>query len=301
VKILLLGANGQVGWELRRALAPLGGMIACTRADADLADTDRLRTVVRDARADAIVNAAVYTAVDKAESEPELATRINATAVGLLAEEAKRSDALLVHYSTDYVFDGKKADAYVETDPTAPLSHYGLSKLEGEQAIRHVGTHHLIFRTSWVYAPRGRNFPRTMLNLAAGRPALTVVADQVGAPTSAELIADITALALYRMAQPSGSDLAGTYHLTAAGATSWHAYCQHLLGLAAEKGWDLQAKPENVRPIATADYPTPAKRIANSRLATDKLRAAFGLTLPSWDAHLDRFLDELSSQGPKAS
>ncbi len=291
MNILLLGANGQVGWELQRSLAPLGNLVACGRADADLSDLDRLRNVVRGARPDVIVNAAAYTAVDKAESEPELAKRVNATAVGVLAEEIARTRGLLVHYSTDYVFDGKKAAAYVETDAANPISCYGRSKFEGEEAIRAAGARHLIFRTSWVYAPRGKNFPRTILNLARTRPSLTVVADQIGAPTSAELIADVTALALTRLGQ--APDLAGTYHLTAAGATNWHAYAQLLLHLAAGKGYALRATPDAVQPIATADYPTPAKRIANSRLATDKLRTAFGLTLPSWDAGLVRFLEEL--------
>ena len=295
MKILLLGANGQVGWELRRALAPLGEVVACDRAKADLAQLDRLRAVVRETKADIIVNAAAYTAVDKAESEPDLATLINATAVGLLAEEAARAQALLVHYSTDYIFDGTKTEPYVETDTAKPLSRYGLSKYQGEDAIRATGARHLIFRTSWVYAPRGKNFPSTMLNLARSRPQLTVVADQVGAPTSAELIADVTALALGRLA--GREHLLGTYHLTAAGSTSWHAYAQLLLRLAAARGYALKATADQVLPIATAAYPTPAKRIANSRLATDKLRAAFGLTLPAWDASLGRFLEELPQPG----
>ncbi len=298
MKILLLGANGQVGWELQRALAPLGDVTACDRTTADLANLDQLRSVVGDAKADIIVNAAAYTAVDKAESEPDLATLINATAVGLLAEEAARSGALLVHYSTDYVFDGKKSTAYVETDAANPLSHYGLTKYQGEAAIRATGARHFIFRTSWVYAPRGKNFPTTMLNLARTRPELKVVSDQVGAPTSAELIADVTALAIRRLA--GKDDLLGTYHLTAAGATSWHAYAQLLFRLAAAKGYALKAAPDNVLPIPTEAYPTPAKRIANSRLATDKLRAAFGLTLPAWDAHLGRFLEELHQPGTNA-
>ena len=296
MKILLLGSAGQVGWELQRSLAPLGDVMACDRAMADLSNLDGLRTVVRAAKAGIIVNAAAYTAVDKAESEPQLATCINATAVELLAEEAVRTDALLVHYSTDYVFDGKKAGAYVESDTANPLSRYGLSKYQGEEAIRAVGGRHLIFRTSWVYAPRGKNFPRTILNLARTRPELTVVADQIGAPTSAELIADVTAQTLHRLRK--SADLLGTYHLTAAGETSWHAYAERLLRLAATKGYALTAAADRVLPITTADFPTPAKRIANSRLATDKLRAAFGLTLPPWDAHLGRFLDELPHEGP---
>ena len=291
MKILLLGSTGQVGWELQRSLAPLGDVTACDRAKADMSDLDGLRALVRAAKPDTIVNAAAYTAVDKAESEPDLATRVNAAAVELLAEEAKQAGALLVHYSTDYVFDGKKAGAYIETDAASPLSRYGLSKYQGEEAIRAAGGRHLIFRTSWVYAPRGKNFPTTILNLARTREELKIVADQIGAPTSTELIADVTALALRRLERSEA--LVGTYHLTAAGETSWHAYARLLVRLAATKGYALKAVPERILPIATADYPTPAKRIANSRLATDKLRAAFGLTLPPWDAHLGRFLEEL--------
>ncbi len=291
MKILLLGSTGQVGWELQRSLAPLGEVTACDRVKADLSDLDSLRTVVRGAKADIIVNAAAYTAVDKAESEPDLATRVNATAVGLLAEEAVRARALFVHYSTDYIFDGEKVGSYVETDAANPVSRYGLGKYQGEEAVRAAGGRHLIFRTSWVYAPRGKNFPTTILNLARTRDELKIVADQIGAPTSAELIADVTALAVRRVGR--SEDLIGTYHLTAAGETNWHAYARLLVRLAAAKGYALKAVPERILPIATADYPTPAKRIANSRLATDKLRAAFGLTLPSWDAHLGRFLEEL--------
>ena len=296
MKILLLGANGQVGWELQRSLAPVGDVTAYGRAQADLADLDALRSVVRAAKADIIVNAAAYTAVDKAESEPDLALRVNATAVGLLAEESKRADTLLVHYSTDYVFDGAKAGAYVETDTMNPLSLYGRSKSAGEDAVRAAGARHLIFRTSWVFAPRGNNFPRTILKLARARDELRVVADQIGAPTSAELIADVTAQALHKLSD----DKLGTYHLTAAGETSWHAFAQRLLQLAGAKGYALKTTPERVKAIPAVDYPTPAKRIANSRLATDKVRAAFGLTLPRWDAGLDRFLDELPQESPTA-
>ena len=296
MKILLLGANGQVGWELRRALAPLGNITALGRTGADLANLEGLRGIVSTARADVIVNAAAYTAVDKAETERDLATRINATSVGVMAEEAKKSGALVVHYSTDYVYDGTKSSSYVETDTTNPLCHYAATKLAGEDAIRAAGVRHFIFRTSWVYAPRGHNFPRTMLRLAATRKQLTVVADQTGAPTSAELIADVTAQVLAR--RPA-DNLLGTYHLTAAGETTWHAYARRILALAKAQGFALQAGPDDVAPIATVDYPTPAQRLANSRLATDKLRAAFGLTLPSWDANLDRFLAELPPEGSK--
>lgn len=297
MKILLLGANGQVGWELRRALAPLGDVVAYTRAETDLTDLDVLRETVRDVQANIIVNAAAYTAVDKAEAEPELAMRVNAEAVALLAHEAAYSDAWLVHYSTDYIFDGTKDEPYIESDGANPVSVYGKTKWKGERAVRAAAGRHLIFRTSWVYAPRGKNFPRTMLGLAQSRDELKVVDDQFGAPTSAELIADITAHALRHV--QSVESAGGTYHLTAAGETSWHAYAQHLLHMAADRGYNLKATPDRVIPIPTSDYATPAKRIANSRLATDKLRLNFGLTLPPWDAGLNRFLAELPHESPR--
>jgi dTDP-4-dehydrorhamnose reductase len=297
MKILLLGANGQVGWELRRALAPLGDVVACTRAQADLADLEGLRETLRLAQADIIVNAAAYTAVDKAESEPELAMRINAEAVALLAQEASLSNAWLVHYSTDYIFDGKKHGAYAEYDYANPVSVYGRTKWLGERAVRASVCRHLIFRTSWVYAPRGKNFPRTMLQLAQTREELRVVDDQIGAPTSAELIADVTALALRHVQKVECAG--GTYHLTADGETSWHAYTQLLLRKAEARGYALRTTADDVIPISTSEYPTPAKRIANSRLSTDKLRITFDLTLPSWDAALDRFLDELPHESPR--
>ncbi len=299
MRILLLGAGGQVGWELQRALTPLGDVTALTRAEADFTDLHRLRETVRAAKADIVVNAAAYTAVDKAESEAAQAALVNAKAVGVLAEEAHRNRALLVHYSTDYIFDGTKPDAYVETDAPNPISVYGATKLQGEEAVRITGVDHLIFRTSWVYATRGKNFPRTILAAAQTRDELKVVADQIGAPTSAELIADVTALALHRISADRRG-LTGTYHLTAAGETSWHAYAQHLLRLAARRGYSLKANAERVMPVTTAEYSTLAKRIANSRLATDKLRTAFGLTLPFWGAQLERFLDELPHEGSPA-
>jgi len=297
VKLLLLGAHGQVGWELQRSLAPLGPVTACARADADLSNLDALRALVHGTSPDIIVNAAAYTAVDKAESESDLAMRINAEAVGVLAEEAHRAKALLVHYSTDYVFDGLKSGAYQEDDIAVPVSIYGHSKLQGEHAIRTISGRHLIFRTSWVYAPRGRNFPRTILNLARTRPDLNVVSDQIGAPTSAELIADVTAQALSK----GGKDLSGTFHLTASGETSWHGFAQRLVALASKRGYHLQCTAERVRAITTAEFPTPARRIANSRLDTHKLRSTLGLTLPAWDAHLHRFLEELPHESFQAS
>jgi dTDP-4-dehydrorhamnose reductase len=299
MKILLLGKNGQVGWELQRALAPLGELIALGRQEADLEDHESLRRIVRDTQPGAIVNAGAYTAVDKAESEPDKARRINAEAPGVLAEEARRLNAWLVHYSTDYVFDGRKSSPYDENDEAGPLSVYGRTKLEGEQAIGHAGPAHLIFRTSWVYAARGGNFAKTMLRLAKERDQLKVVADQHGAPTSAELIADVTALALYRALQAgdAAQSLSGTYHLAAAGETSWHGYAQHVIAAARARGVALKAAPEAVLPIGTEAYPTPAARPKNSRLNTAKLSGAFGLQLPDWRYHVQRLMDEIAAQG----
>ncbi|MDX2144509.1 MAG: dTDP-4-dehydrorhamnose reductase [Rhodospirillaceae bacterium] len=290
MKILLLGVRGQVGWELHRALSPLGDVVACGRKEADLSNLDGLRTVAAVANADVIVNAAAYTAVDKAETEGAQAERINHEAVAVLAAHAKRSGSILVHYSTDYVFDGTKASPYVETDATRPINFYGSTKLRGEEAIQSSGCRHLIFRTSWVYAARGGNFVRTMLRLAATRDELNVVSDQVGAPTAAELIADVTALALYR-----GLD-GGLYHLTAAGETSWHGFAQLVIGEAQILGRALKAGPGQVKAIPTAAYPTPAKRPANSRMSTDKLRTALGITLPPWQHHARRVVAELAAE-----
>lgn len=298
MKILLLGMDGQVGWELRRALAPLGELICCGRREADLAQPEMLRTLVDRVQPEVIVNAAAYTAVDQAESDEETATRINARAVGELAEHARRLNAWLVHYSTDYVFDGAKAGPYVENDITNPLSVYGKSKLEGERLIVQAAPKHLIFRTSWVYAARGGNFAKTMLRLAKERDALKVIADQYGAPTSAELIADVTALALYRIR--SGSDtsgLAGIYHLVAGGYTSWHGYARYVLELAQSEGAVLRAKPEDVQAIPTEAYPLPAARPRNSQLNTAKLASTFQLHLPDWRYHVKRLIDELATQG----
>lgn len=299
MKILLLGKNGQVGWELQRALAPLGELTALDRAPegglcGDLADTDGLRATIRAVRPDVIVNAAAHTAVDKAESEVELAHAVNAAGPALLAEEAARTNAWLIHYSTDYVFDGAKTGAYVEDDTPNPQSVYGASKLAGEQAIQASGARHLIFRTSWVFAARGGNFAKTMLRLARERDVLNVVADQIGAPTSAELIADVTALCLQRVRSSEAADpLSGLYHLVSAEETSWHGYARHVIATALARGRKLALTPEQINPIATSDYPLPAKRPPNSRLDTTKLRDTFGLTLPHWQYHVDRMLEEL--------
>jgi dTDP-4-dehydrorhamnose reductase len=295
MKILLLGKEGQVGWELQRSLAPLGELIACGRAEADLADLAALRQLVRQVQPTVIVNAAAYTAVDKAESEPQAAQVINAEAVGVLAEEAQRLEAWLVHYSTDYVFDGQQAAPYGEDDAPHPLSAYGRTKLAGEELIREAQVKHLIVRTSWVYAARGANFAKTMLRLAQERDTLRVIADQHGAPTSAELIADVTALMLHRLhGQADASALSGTYHLTASGSTSWHGYAQYVLELAHAQGMALKAGPAAVQPIPTTAYPLPAVRPQNSQLNTTKLSHTFGLQLPDWRHHVRRLLAQLA-------
>ena len=292
MKILLLGKNGQVGWELQRSLAPLGELISLDRHDGgDLADSDALRATVKAIAPQVIVNAAAYTAVDKAESEPALAAQINATAPGLLALEAKALGALLIHYSSDYVFDGSGEQARAEGAATAPLNVYGASKLAGEDAIRAIGCEHLILRTSWVYAARGGNFAKTMLRLAAEREQLKVISDQIGAPTGADLLADLTAHMLRAtLAKPA---LSGTYHAVAGGETSWHAYAKHVIEFARTRGKPIRVDADQVLAIPTRDYPTPAQRPLNSRLSTQKLSTAFGLTLPHWQVGVERMLTEI--------
>lgn len=294
--ILLLGKNGQVGWQLQRALAPLGDVVALDRAGADglcgnLEDLDGLAATVRALRPRAIVNAAAYTAVDKAESEPELAQRINADAPAALAREAAACGALLLHYSTDYAFDGSGSAAWKEDDACAPLNTYGASKLAGERAIQQSGCAHLIFRTSWVYAARGANFARTMLRLAAEREQLTVIADQWGAPTGAELIADVSAHALAQtLAAP---EKAGLYHLVAAGETNWLEYARFVLAHAAAQGVPIKAR--EVLPITTGEWPSAARRPLNSRLDTSCLRRSFGLRLPPWQQGVARAVSDMLS------
>lgn len=296
IDILLLGKDGQVGWELQRALAPLGRLIAPGFAECDLANPDQLRAMVRAVRPAIIVNAAAYTAVDKAESEPDLARTINSIAPGILAEETKKLGAWLVHYSTDYVFDGTKPGAYSEDDVPSPLSVYGATKLEGEQAIRQADCRHLIFRTSWVFAARGGNFAKTILRLARERETLKIVGDQFGAPTSAELLADVTALCLRDVLKPGGETLQGLYHLVAGGETNWHGYARFVLERAAKLGCTLKCRAENVESIPTDGYPLPARRPANSRLDTSKLKREFGLYLPDWTYHAGRMLAETLTQ-----
>lgn len=295
MKILLFGKNGQVGWELQRALSPLGDVIAMGRETANFLAPDSLRELVRASKPDWVVNAAAYTAVDKAESESGAAFTVNAESVAVLAQEARRIGAKLVHYSTDYVYDGTKSAAYLETDKVNPLSVYGKSKLAGEEAIRISGCEHLIFRTSWVFAPKGGNFIKTMLRLAAEREHLRVVADQFGAPTSAELIADTTAHCLQAVAT-SASNAWGTYHLVARGETSWHGYACHVIQGALKRGAVLTATPETVAPISTEEFPVAATRPKNSRLNTDKIEIQFKLHMPDWRIHVERMLDETISQ-----
>ena len=275
MKILLAGCAGQLGRELKRSLACLGEVIACDRRQLDLAQADSLRAMVRAMGPTVIVNAAAYTAVDKAEAEPAAADAINALAPGILAEEAKRTGALLIHYSTDYVFDGTKATAYTEDDTPAPLSAYGRSKLAGERAIVAAGARHLIFRTSWVFGLHGANFMKTMLRLGKERDELRVVGDQVGAPTWTRHLADVAALTLARKEIPDG-----LYHLAAAGEISWHGYAEAIFAEAQRSG--LMEKSPVVHRIASADYPLPAPRPANSRLDCTKFRRDFNLALPDW-------------------
>ena len=300
MKILLFGKGGQVGWELQRSLTPLGELIALD-ADSqqqcgDFTHLDDIAQTVRTIAPDVIVNAAAYTAVDKAESEPELVRTINALAPGVLAREARKLGSWLIHYSTDYVFDGSGSKPWLETDPTAPLSVYGCTKLEGEEAIRAAGCHHLIFRTSWVYAARGGNFARTMLRLAQERERLTVIADQIGAPTGAELLADVTAHAIRTARQRP--ELSGLYHLAAAGETSWHGYACFVLDLARQAGIELKVATENVIPVPTITFPLPARRPLNSRLDAGKLQTTFNLHLPLWQTGVARMLTEILEKRP---
>lgn len=295
--ILLTGVSGQVGWELRRTLAPLGKIVAPTSAELNLADPDNIRRIVRDIRPHLIVNPAAYTAVDRAESEAALAMAINGTAPGILAEEAKRMHAMLVHYSTDYVFDGTKPGPYRETDPTNPMSVYGQTKLAGEEAIRAVDVPHLILRTSWVYGTRGRNFVLTILRLANDRHELNVVDDQIGAPTWSRMIAETSALILAHADVPSVS---GTYHLTATGTTSWYgvacAIIEEYRARREAANWPvLRLQRQNIAPITTDQYPTAAKRPANSVLDNSKLSRTFGLELPEWRDSLQLALDEAAT------
>ena len=300
-KILLFGKNGQLGWELQRSLAPLGNVIALDRHSqdlcGDLGNLPGLAATVQAVRPDLIVNAAAYTAVDKAESESELARTINALAPGLLAQEAHKLGAWLVHYSTDYVFDGSGNRPWSEADTPAPLNVYGQTKLEGEQLIAARCSRHLIFRTSWVYAARGANFAKTMLRLAQERERLTVIDDQWGAPTGAELLADVTAHAIGhvmgRQQQQQHAESAGIYHLAASGETTWHGYAKHVIAQAGRVHPAIKVLAKEVACVPTSAFPTSARRPHNSRLDTTKLQATFGLRLPGWKQGVDRMLDEV--------
>lgn len=296
MKILLLGKNGQLGWELQRSLAPLGELIALDRLGqqtqqilcGDLTDLDGLRQTIDTLKPDVIVNAAAYTAVDKAESEPQLAQLINVQAPQILAQEALRIGAWLVHYSTDYVFNGSGSSAWSETDATEPLNQYGQTKLSGEQAIQDSGCKYLIFRTSWVYGSKGNNFAKTMLHLASERQILSVINDQVGAPTSAALLADCTTHAVHQAM--NSPELAGLYHLAASGQTTWYDYATFVIDHARTIGKELLVT--EIKPIATLEYPTAAERPLNSRLDTTKFCNNFNLVLPDWQNGVIRMLNE---------
>jgi dTDP-4-dehydrorhamnose reductase len=291
-RFFITGANGQLGFELQRALAPLGEVTACGRDACDLSTPDSIRAAVRAAKPDVIFSAGAYTAVDKAESEPELARAVNATAPGILGEEAAKLGALVIHYSTDYVFDGTKTGAYSEEDVTNPLGVYGKTKLAGEEALAASGAGHLIFRTSWVFGAHGKNFLKTILRLASTRDELRIVADQIGAPTGAALLADASAHIAARYLRDGMENFPfGLYHLAAAGETSWHGFAQHIVAKATAADLKLQATLERILPITTPEFPTPAARPANSLLDTTKFRTTFGLQLPDWTHGVDQVLD----------
>lgn len=298
MKILLTGKGGQVGFELQRALAPLGDVHAVDQPDCDMADGQAIRRLVRSVQPDIIINPAAYTAVDKAEAEPELAHAVNVVAPGVLGEEAVKLGAWVVHYSTDYVFDGMKAGAYTEDDATNPQSVYGRTKRDGEMALQKSGARHLVFRTSWVVGAHGANFAKTILRLAGERDHLTVVADQYGAPTSAALLADVTAQVL-RQKQREGEDgfPFGLYHLVAGGETNWCDYARFVVSESMAAGKPLKLSPDAIRPIPASEYPTVAKRPANSRLDTGKFYKTFSLVLPHWQNGVRHILQQILADG----
>jgi dTDP-4-dehydrorhamnose reductase len=294
MKILLTGKNGQLGFELQRALAPLGEVVAVGTQDCNLADADALREFVRHVAPDVIVNPAAYTAVDKAESDEATARAVNTVAPTILGEEGARLGALVLHYSTDYVFDGTKQGAYTESDTPAPQSVYGRTKLDGELGLAAANPRHLILRTSWVVGAHGGNFAKTMLRLAGERDKLTVVADQFGAPTPAALLADLSAHLVREHARVRGADFPyGTYHVAAGGETSWHGYAQFVIGEALAAGKAVKATVDAVAPLATEQYPTPAKRPLNSRLDTTRFRTTFDLRLPPWQEGVRHVLRQI--------
>lgn len=298
MKILLFGRNGQVGWELQRSLAPLGEVIALGSGTenglcGDFMDAEGVARTVRTLRPDAVVNAAAYTAVDKAESEADRAAQVNAVTPGAIARAAADCGAWLVHYSTDYVFDGSGSRPWREDDATDPLSVYGRTKLAGEERIAAANPRHLILRTSWVYGARGGNFAKTMLRLARERDRLTVIDDQFGAPTGADLLADVTAHALRSLVAGAGQP--GIYHVAAAGEITWNGYARFVVGQAQQTGEKFKAGPEQIEPVPTSAFPTPARRPHNSRLDTSRFRATFGLALPAWQLGVARMLQEIQA------
>ncbi len=298
MKLLLLGANGQVGRELQRSLSVLGDIVCCDRSKANLEQIDKLQAFILDVNPDIIVNAAAYTAVDKAEEDIELATKINSQAVEAIAETSKKIDALLVHYSTDYVFDGKQTTPYKESDTTSPLSVYGRTKLQGEQAIIKSDCKHLIFRTSWVYALHGNNFIKTILRLAKEKPSLNIINDQHGAPTSAELIADITSHCIKTVLNaPQNTNLMGIYHLAASGKTNWYDLAKYIIDHTKPNSENSAQYKTQVNPMSSLEYGAAATRPENSTLNCNKLRKTFGLNLPEWQYHVNLTLNELIKDG----
>jgi dTDP-4-dehydrorhamnose reductase len=298
MRILLTGKRGQVGFELQRALAPVGEVCAVDQSECNLANVSAIRESVRLFKPDLIVNAAAYTAVDKAESEPDLARAVNAVAPGVLGEEAVKLGAWVVHYSTDYVFDGAKLSAYTEDDPTTPLSVYGRTKRDGEVALAESGARYVILRTSWVVGAHGRNFAKTILRLALEREHVDVVMDQYGAPTSAALLADVTAQLVRQRHREGDDDFPfGLYHLAAGGETNWCDYARFVVMEALAAGRSLKLWPGAIRAIPSSDYPTAAKRPANSRLDTGKLRRIFGLELPDWQSGVRHILQQILADG----
>lgn len=291
-RVLLTGKNGQVGWELQRTLAPLGEMVAVDRQNMDLSNPDSIRKTIREARPDLIVNAAAYTAVDKAESESDLAMAINGIAPGVMAEEAKRLNAAVVHFSTDYVFDGTKKQSYVEEDAPNPVNVYGKTKLAGEQAIQATGVPHLILRTSWVYGARGKNFLLTILRLSRERSELKIVDDQIGAPTWGRMLAEMTSLALAQHnSATSLVDVSGLYHVTSGGLTSWFGFAGRII----DNAHHIASRPgPKLIPIPSRDYPALARRPLNSGLSNKKLRLTFDLSMPSWERSLQMCMDEMA-------
>ena len=295
MRFLLFGAKGQVGTELQRSLQPLGEVVACDQEEIDLTNLKLLASEIQNISPSVIINAAAYTAVDKAESEPEIVRVINADAVGVMAQQAEQLGIPLVHYSTDYVFDGTNSAPSLEDDETSPLSVYGETKLQGEQAIRRSNCQHLIFRTSWVYSTHGANFAKTMLRLASERDELSVVSDQVGVPTSASLIADITAECLDKSEQEAYrlTHTSGTYHLVPSGETNWFEFAKRVISNATKLGEIFRITPDAITPILTEAYPTPAKRPSNSLLDTEKLTKTFQVYLPPWEHDVDHLVGEL--------